>query len=119
MTNTTEQVVRNPGVVPDSRFASANTDITVVFEESWQVWQARNASVASLPRARHAYSLMLNSVPVDTMSNATLGGLLNNMSSTAEYLFVTSKTENFYESFQPDWLRFVGLSPGNGTNGTS
>lgn len=45
---------------------------------------------------------MVHSVPEEEVANLTIA-----LRERAEYLFVTSLTENFYESFGPSWETFV------------
>lgn len=51
-------------------------------------------------RSRTCY--MIHSVPVDEVRNLTL-----ELRQRAQYLFVTSARERFYESFGPSWEAFV------------
>ncbi|KID74995.1 uncharacterized protein G6M90_00g055870 [Metarhizium brunneum] len=102
-------IIHNPGVIPDARFNGSDVDITVVFEETYDKWQVRSTSLAALPRTRGAYSVMVNTVP--TMSNGTLSQFVNELSDLAKYVFITSLSVDFYNSFANDWLDFVGQVP--------
>ncbi|KID81643.1 spherulin 4-like cell surface protein [Metarhizium guizhouense ARSEF 977] len=102
-------IIHNPGVIPDARFNGSDVDITVVFEETYDKWQDRSRSLAALPPTRGAYSIMVNTVP--TMSNGTLSQFVNSLSDLAKYVFITSLSVDFYNSFANDWLDFVGQVP--------
>ncbi|KID95492.1 spherulin 4-like cell surface protein, partial [Metarhizium majus ARSEF 297] len=102
-------IIHNPGVIPDARFNGSDVDITVVFEETYDKWQDRSRSLAALPPTRGAYSVMVNTVP--TMSNGTLSQFVNSLSDLAKYVFITSLSVDFYNSFANDWLDFVGQVP--------
>lgn len=103
------QIIHNPGVIPDSRYNDSNTDITVVFEESYPVYQDKLASLNALPKLRSSYSFMINSVP--TMDNAHLQDFVSQLSELAEYLFITNNSQDFYESFADDWANFTAAVP--------
>ncbi|PVH75792.1 hypothetical protein DL98DRAFT_574803 [Cadophora sp. DSE1049] len=102
-------VVRNPGVVPDERFNDTNTDITVVFEQSYPVYIGLVDSLSALPGDRSQYSYMINSVPSTVETN--MKRFLSEISESAEFLFVTDNTEDFYESFGAGWDGFVKSVP--------
>ncbi|EFY94704.1 spherulation-specific family 4 protein [Metarhizium robertsii] len=102
-------IIHNPGVIPDARFNGSDVDVTVVFEETYDKWQDRSRSLAALPKTRGAYSVMVNTVP--TMSNGTLSQFVNSLSDLAKYVFITSLSVDFYNSFANDWLDFVGQVP--------
>ncbi|KAK8927795.1 Spherulin-4 [Metarhizium anisopliae] len=102
-------IIHNPGVIPDARFNGSDVDVTVVFEETYDKWQDRSRSLAALPKTRGAYSVMVNTVP--TMSNGTLSEFVNSLSDLAKYVFITSLSVDFYNSFANDWLDFVGQVP--------
>lgn len=101
------QVIHNPGTIPDARFDDSSTDITVVFEGSYSDLQSQQAQLASLPEGRSHYSYMLHSVPAKT----DLGKFVDSLSQHAEFLFLTSLTQNYYESFGSQWEEFVDAIP--------
>ena len=104
------KVIHNPGVIPDARFKDTNLDITVVFEGDYNQWLGnRSAEVEALPSDRESYSIMINSIP--KMSNSTLSSFLDDISLQVENIFVTTSSQNFYESFSSDWLQFAGAMP--------
>lgn len=99
------QVIRNPGTVPDSRYADDNVDIIVVFEDNYDAWQNRSADVQAAPDDRAMKSIMINSVP--SMSEDDMKNFVNSVASLGEHLFITSNDQNFYESWASDWTGFV------------
>jgi hypothetical protein len=103
------QVIRNPGVIPDQQFADANTDISVVFEQSYTEYGAKEAELSALKDARSKNCYMVHSVP--TMDKAKLQSFVDGLSKRAEYLFVTANAENYYESFARDWADFTAAIP--------
>jgi hypothetical protein len=104
-----QQVIHNPGAIPDARYNDTSTDITVVFEDSYQAYQTKKASLAALPKDRAGYSYMLHSVP--TVSEASLRKIVDQLSQRAEFLFLTSLSQDYYESFDPQWANFADVVP--------
>lgn len=103
-------MIHNPGAIPDSRYRNIDgTDVTVVFEQSYQEYQIKHASLMALPANRTAYSYMVYSVP--SMNNGTLRSLVQDLSERAEYLFLTTLSQNFYESFDPQLPTFCAVMP--------
>ncbi|EAW24740.1 spherulation-specific family 4 protein [Aspergillus fischeri NRRL 181] len=103
-------VIHNPGAIPDSRYSNIDgTDVTVVFEQSYQEYQTKHASLMALPANRTAYSYMIHSVP--SMNNGTLRGLVQDLSERAEYVFLTTLSQNFYESFDPQLPTLCAVMP--------
>lgn len=101
------QIIHNPGVIPDERLMSgdARADITVVFEQSFQELQVQEDSLDDDldEDDRSDYAYVVHSVP----SGKDLGKLLANWSHQAEYLFVTTLDEDYYNSFGSSWRRFI------------
>ncbi|KAF2017683.1 spherulin 4-like cell surface protein [Aaosphaeria arxii CBS 175.79] len=102
-------VIRNPGVIPDSRFNDTNTDISVVFEQSLEEYKTKEQALAELPSHRSQYSYMVHSVPLEDKS--TMRKFVDELSKKAQYLFVTSNAEQYYESFGSDWAQFTEVVP--------
>lgn len=98
-------MIHNPGVIPDSGYNDTNTDITVIFENSYAAYQTSQASIAALPRRPSQYSLLINSVP--TRSTADLETYVNQLRDLAEFLFITNNENQVYESFGSDWTEFT------------
>jgi hypothetical protein len=96
-------------VIPDPAYDDTNLDITVVFEGNYTLWGYRDVNVTDLPHHRSNYSVMINSIP--TMDNTTFTSFVDSISRSAEYIFLTNSTQNFYESFSRDWQQFTGLMP--------
>ncbi|GFN11452.1 hypothetical protein AtubIFM55763_004889 [Aspergillus tubingensis] len=103
-------VIHNPGTIPDSRYENNATDVTVVFESSYQDFHTEKHSLNAMASNRTAYAYMLHSVP-DNLSNGTLRSFVNQMSRKAEYLFLTTLTEDYYESFDPEGETICDVMP--------
>jgi Spherulation-specific family 4 len=103
-------VIHNPGVIPDSRFDALTTDITVIFEESYPVYQTKVAALTNLSKKnRTEYAYMVNSVPTQSLSS--LRSYIDTLSEHAAYLFVTNSDQDFYESFSSMWSNFTAVVP--------
>ncbi|GLA19209.1 hypothetical protein AnigIFM62618_006878 [Aspergillus niger] len=103
-------VIHNPGTIPDNRYENNATDVTVVFESSYQDFHSEKHSLNAMASNRTAYAYMLHSVP-DNLSNSTLRSFVNQMSRKAEYLFLTTLTEDYYESFDPEGETICDVMP--------
>jgi hypothetical protein len=103
------QVIRNPGVIPDARFNDTNTDISVVFEESYAKYQTKISDLAALKDVRSHHCYMVHSLP--SMDKNKLQSFVDDISKQAEYVFVTSNAENYYESFGSDFADFTDVVP--------
>jgi hypothetical protein len=103
------QVIRNPGVIPDARFNDTNTDISVVFEESYAQYQTKISDLAALKDARSHHCYMVHSLP--SMDKNKLQSFVDDLSKQAEYVFVTSNADNYYESFGSDFADFTDVVP--------
>ncbi|KAJ4395155.1 hypothetical protein N0V91_011036 [Didymella pomorum] len=101
-----KMVIRNPGVVPDSRFADPNTDVNVVFEQSYDEYKLKEPELLALDDDRLHRSYMVHSLP--TMDRVEMRGFVDVLSRRAEYLFVTNNAERYYEQFGVDWSDFIG-----------
>lgn len=102
------QVIRNPGVIPAPEFSDANTDISVVFEQSYAEYQTKEAELSTLKDDRSHHCYMVHSTGLD---KGKLHNFVDGLSKKAEYLFVTSNDENYYEKFGADWTNFVDAIP--------
>ncbi|KAF1999704.1 hypothetical protein P154DRAFT_554565 [Amniculicola lignicola CBS 123094] len=100
-------VIRNPGVVPNAGYADDNTDISVVFEQSYTEFQTLRKDLATLSEGRAHYSYVLHTAPV--MGKDELRDLVSDMSAQAKFVFVTSNANNYYESFGTDWDSFTDV----------
>lgn len=101
------QIIHNPGVIPDSRFSLDTTDITVVFEQSYEEYGSLEDSLTSLSGDRSEYSYMVHSVP----SKTNLQKFVDSLSHHAEFLFVTTADANYYEAFSASWKAFTEAVP--------
>ncbi|KAF1850682.1 uncharacterized protein K460DRAFT_301972 [Cucurbitaria berberidis CBS 394.84] len=102
-------VIRNPGVIPEARFDDANTDISVVFEQSYAEYQSKESDLAALKDGRAHHCYMVHSVP--GLGKDKLRDFVDDMSKRAEYLFVTSNDKEYYEKFGSDWSDFLDVVP--------
>lgn len=102
-------MIRNPGVIPDVVFDDSNTDIVVTFEQSYDEFQRLRQSLAAYRGGRSKCAHMVHSVP--DMSGVKLQDLVDDVSKMAEYVFVTTKDKDYYESFGSDWMEFVAGVP--------
>lgn len=79
--------------------------MTVIFENSFVHFQQRQDDLAMLSGSRSSYSLMVHSVP----GGEDLGRFVRRISHRAEYLFLTTATEGYYEHFGDSWAKFVSV----------
>lgn len=103
------QIIHNPGTTIDPRLDSPDTDMTVIFEGSYQYYQEREATLSSLPTDRTRYSYLIHSVP--SMGLHDLGDFVDSISLHAGALFVTDLDRNYYESFGSNWKKFIRVMP--------
>ncbi|KAM0719794.1 hypothetical protein Q7P37_003928 [Cladosporium fusiforme] len=100
-------IIHNPGVVPDTGLELDTTDITVVFEQSFEEYRSLEDSLTSLSGDRSEYSFMVHSVP----SKTNLQKFVDSLSHHAEYLFVTTADANYYNNFSASWEDFTKAMP--------
>lgn len=97
-------------MIPDSRFDASTTDITVIFEESYPVYNTKASALTDLSKKnRTEYAYMVNSVPTQSLSS--LRSYVDMLSEHAAYLFVTNASQDFYESFGAMWSNFTAAVP--------
>jgi hypothetical protein len=98
------KVVHNPGTAVASKLASPGPDITVVVETSYEHFVSEEYQdwLATSPYGRSRSAYMVHSVPEEEVAGLTMA-----LRERTEYLFVTSKTANFYEGFGESWEMFV------------
>jgi hypothetical protein len=101
--------VRNPGVIPDTKFQDPNTDVSVVFEQSYAEYQTKEGDLAALKEDRLSQCYMVHSIP--GLDKGKLRSFVDDLSKRAEYLFLTSNDEHYYESFAADWADFIDVIP--------
>jgi hypothetical protein len=89
-------MIHNPGTAVNKFLAEPGPDITVVSESSYDKFIKDDYQkwLATSPYDRSATCYLLNSVPKDKIQELTAS-----LRKKAEYLFLTSATINFYESF--------------------
>lgn len=102
------QTVHNPGTIPDTRFEDSNTDITVVFESSFNDFDSKQDVLSALPDARDRYAYMVHS---SSLGKSSLQNYVNELSQHADWLFITNLEKNYYEKFGSDWASFVAAIP--------
>ena len=80
--------------------------MTVVVETSYDQFVTKNYQkwLATSPYDRSRSAYMVHSVP-----EREVEALTRVLRERAEYLFVTSATRNFYESFRESWEKFVAV----------
>lgn len=93
-------------MVPDSRLVDSQTDITVVFEESYGEYNSRKASLETLPNNRAKYSYLVHSIP-SQMTGEALGDFVRQLSQRAKYLYLTSNEKEYYQAFGSAWGPFI------------
>lgn len=113
---------------PDSPTAASSDIITVIYEQSYDQWKSESNSDKSIQTGlmtadfatsddkkdgggeRSAYSIMIHSVP-KSLTGYELDNFVGDLSRSAEYLYITTNNEDYYESFAPDWMDFVDSVP--------
>ncbi|KAL4804606.1 Spherulation-specific family 4-domain-containing protein [Aspergillus unguis] len=102
----TRTVIHNPGTIPDSRLNVPGTDITVVFEQAYDVYiNGVKEDLDAIDADRTTWSYIFHSVP--QMDDRELQDFVNEISQKAAYLFVTTLSVDFYNNFDPELQRFV------------
>ncbi|KAI9366961.1 hypothetical protein BJX61DRAFT_548011 [Aspergillus egyptiacus] len=104
------QVILNPGTIPDARLAVPNTDITVVFEQSYDHYEtSQKAGLQALDADRDATAYIFHSVP--SMSSSRLARFVEAISTQAAYLYLTTRTDRYYEIFDTRLAEFCDSVP--------
>lgn len=82
--------------------------MTVVFEDTYQVFQDQNKAqqIAALPDGRDRYGVMIHSVP-STMSQADLTRFARQVLAVSRSVFLASLDTGFYDSFSSIWTPSV------------
>ncbi|KAL3476616.1 Spherulation-specific family 4-domain-containing protein [Aspergillus californicus] len=103
-------VILNPGTIPDSRLNVANTDVTVVFEQSYEHYEdSQEAELKALDADRDSWAYIFHSVP--TMGNSSLEHFVDQISRKAAYLYATTRTDSYYENFDSSLEQFCDVVP--------
>ena len=103
------QIIHNPGTTIDPRLDSPNTDITVIFEGSYQYYQEQEGTLSSLQENRLRSSYLIHSLP--SMGFRDLGSFVDSISMHAGIFFVTDLDKDYYESFGSNWEKFIRVMP--------
>lgn len=96
--------MHNPGTLPDKMMTRLRPDIMTVFEESY----ARYRSLTPQERKalqryeRRGSCYMMHSVPKGEVKAVTRA-----LKQRAQYIFVTNRSERFYEAFGSSWPDFI------------
>ncbi|KAL4783563.1 Spherulation-specific family 4 [Aspergillus varians] len=101
-------VIHNPGTIPDERLAVADTDITVVFEQAYDHYETSQKSELEAVHAdRDTWAYIVHSVP--QMSNSSLEHFVDDLSHRAAYLYLTTRTDSYYEHFDSRLQQFCDV----------
>ncbi|KAK5080765.1 hypothetical protein LTR05_008470 [Lithohypha guttulata] len=98
-------VIHNPGTITDPRLQDDSTDLTVVFENSYDQYKKQESVLSSLPEDRSRYAYLIHSI--STISGRNLKRFVQSISKHAEALFLTSLQEDYYEAFGSQWKEVV------------
>lgn len=77
----------------------------MVYEGPYSGYLAQQAATNALPGEKSSYSYVLHSVLISD----DLHESVRLMREHAQFLFLTTLTENFYESFGSDWERILSI----------
>lgn len=109
------QIVHNPGTLPAPEFYSSSPDITVIFEQSYSAWTSTSKRTATFvtnatypTTDRSSYAIMVHSLP-GSLGGNDLQEFVDGLQQIGQHLFVTSNSEDYYESFAGDWGKFVDV----------
>lgn len=96
-------------MVPASQFDDSNTDVSVVFEQSYAEYKTKVSELSTIQNRREQHCYMVHSLP--SMADNAFKSYIDELSKGAEYLYVTTNDEHYYESFASDWADFTGAVP--------
>ncbi|KAL4914634.1 Spherulation-specific family 4 [Aspergillus aurantiobrunneus] len=103
-------VIHNPGTIPDARLQVADTDITVVFEQSYDHYKSsQEAELTALDADRDTWAYIFHSVP--DLSSGSLQSFVDEISHQAAYLYLTTRTDSYYEYFDSRLEEFCDVVP--------
>lgn len=103
-----DQVIYNPGTVPDPEYQimdSTTPDLTVVAEQNFATYKSEEAEERLkrlLRYDREKCALIIHSVPKEE-----IGGLVKELKGRGGAIFVTDLCENVYGGFGESWTGFV------------
>ena len=96
--------MHNPGAVPAEGLVNSLTDITVVFESPYESFpEVAKENLSKLNGHRSAYSIIVYALS----GSVDLSSYVGTLCQSAQYLFVTDLTSDFYAKFSPNWSDFV------------
>ncbi|KAJ1713152.1 cell surface spherulin 4 family protein [Aspergillus flavus] len=103
-------IVHNPGAVPDSRYMSS-ADSTVVFEAAYDTFNERDGTkqfdvLPKSDRGRGQLCIVIHSVP-DGVEGSKLRDLVKKLRKTADEIFITHLSTDYYANFGDRWGEFV------------
>ncbi|KAL2832338.1 Spherulation-specific family 4 [Aspergillus pseudoustus] len=103
-------IIHNPGTIPDSRLEVPNTDITVVFEQSYDHYETSQKALLDDEKDvdRDSWAYIFHSVP--TMSNSTIENFVDEISRKAAWLYLTTRTDSYYEYLDSSLERFCDVA---------
>jgi len=93
-------------MIQDAGLENDQTDVTVVFEGPFSDYTVQQANLTTLSLDRSRKSYMIHSLPSDT-SLKQLSDLVDTASQSAQYLFFTYLTLDYYSSFDSHWTDFI------------
>lgn len=98
------QIIHNPGTIPDKELTEIRPEVTAVFEESFSRYRScgQNEQKALDIYDRKGASYILHSVPRDQIKP-----LIRELRPRAEYIFVTDRRNKYYEGFGESWSDFI------------
>ncbi|KAF1812159.1 cell surface spherulin 4-like protein [Eremomyces bilateralis CBS 781.70] len=102
-------VVHNPGTIPDVRFAAA-ADVTVLFEQTYDVYVARSANDTVAPATllfdRERIGAIVHTCP-DDLGPQEMKQFVEEVEVKFGWLYLTDLGENYYHNFSTRFLEFV------------
>ena len=110
-----DQIIHNPGQIPDPRYL-AYCDLTIVFEETYSTYQIYGfqKNISSFQKSskigREAVASIIHGVPA-TLTGKELDSLVRDIRGLSGSIFITGLSVDYYASFWAGWLDFIsGMS---------
>jgi hypothetical protein len=102
-----EQVIHNPGSIPDQRYM-ASADCTVVFEETYNTYLTQNSAkvLSALPDNRSQLCLVMHSIP-PSISTGNFISLVDSARRVAGSVYMTDLSVDYYAAFSSRLDEFV------------
>jgi hypothetical protein len=95
-------------MIQDDGLENTQTDITVVFEGSYANYTLQQSNLTALSLDRTQKSYIVHSLPVDT-TLTQLTNEINTASLSAQYLFFSYLSQNYYGAFDSHWNDFISV----------